>query len=133
MRSNGEGRRYRDAGRGGGEPAERDLPCETGERACDPRLHLRKDAHELHPHPAGRQGDGTDDAVRLNQGTHYVPSEVRGPDESDGISEENLPQVQDRAAQRRGASDLLRSAAQAETGMTTLVSSRVDNTLNNQL
>jgi hypothetical protein len=41
-------------------------------------------------------------------------------DESNGIRKENLPQVQDRAAQGRGAGDLLRPAAQAETRMTSL-------------
>ena len=29
--------------------------------------HLRKDAHALHPHPAGRQGDGGVDALRFER------------------------------------------------------------------
>jgi hypothetical protein len=48
--------------------------------------------------------------------------------ESDGFSEENLPQVQDRAAQGRGASDLLRSAPQTASRM-----SESFNTLTNQI
>jgi hypothetical protein len=37
--------------------------------------------------------------------------------ESDGIGEENVPQLQDRAAQGRGARDLQGSAAQAAPGV----------------
>jgi hypothetical protein len=37
-----QGRRHRDAGRGGGEPAERHLPGEVGERPHHPLLHLGK-------------------------------------------------------------------------------------------
>jgi hypothetical protein len=46
-----------------------------------------------------------------HQVPHYVQSEVKEKHhESDGFSEEDLPQVQDRAAQGRGAGDLLGSA-----------------------
>jgi preprotein translocase subunit SecY len=61
--ADGQGRCHRNAGRGRGKPAKRNFPREAGKRAHDPRLHLGKDAHELHPHPAGRQSDGADDAV----------------------------------------------------------------------
>ena len=44
-----------------------------------------KDAHALHPHPAGRQGDGGADAVRPDAGAHRVPRQV---DEKQG--EQNM-------------------------------------------
>jgi hypothetical protein len=56
----------------------------------------------------------------------------RGIYESNGFSEEDLPQVQDRAAQGRGARDLRGSTAQAAPRVRTLAV-LVDNTLLNQL
>ena len=66
VRANGEGRNDPDAGGDRGNPAERDLPGEAGKRARGAGTHLREDAHALHPHPAGRQGDGGADALRFD-------------------------------------------------------------------
>src|SRR5579862_5231648 len=50
---NGEGRNDRDAGRGGGDAAERNVSREARERPCRARAHLGKDAHALHQDSAG--------------------------------------------------------------------------------
>ena len=42
-----------DAGRGSGEPAERDISREAGKRARGARTYFGKDADALHPHPPG--------------------------------------------------------------------------------
>ena len=59
-RIDGERRHDTDAGRDRGDPAQCNLPGEAGKRPCGAGTYLRQDAHALHPHPAGRQGDGGD-------------------------------------------------------------------------
>ena len=39
-------------------PAQRNIPGEAGKRSHGAGPHFRQDAHALHPHPPGRQGDG---------------------------------------------------------------------------
>ena len=72
LRNHVQGRRDRNAGRGGGKPAKRDVQGEAGEWTRDSRLHLRENANELHPHPSGGQGDGADDALRPHEGAHNL-------------------------------------------------------------
>ena len=38
--------------------------------------YLRKDAHALHPHSSGRQGDGRTDTLRFESRPHRVPGQV---------------------------------------------------------
>src|SRR4029077_888656 len=57
-------------------PSEHDVPREARERPRGDRAYLRSHAQELHPHPDRRQGQGRDDALRSDQGSHHLPYEV---------------------------------------------------------
>lgn len=75
--TDGEGRRYRDAGRGCRKPPQRDLQGQTRKWAHGTRIHLRQDAHALHTHSARGQGDGSIDTVRPDQGADRFSRQVR--------------------------------------------------------
>src|SRR5688500_1366340 len=63
-------------GHGGGNPSEHHVPRATRERPRDHCPHLRADAQELHPHPDRRQGEGRNDPLRPDQGSHHLSHEV---------------------------------------------------------
>src|SRR5690606_4268877 len=74
--THGKRRRDRIRGHGGGNTSEHHVPCAPRKRARNHCPHLREDAQELHPHPYRRQGQGGNDPVRSDQGTHHLPHEV---------------------------------------------------------
>ena len=57
-------RSHRARRRGRRGPAQHDVPGEARQRPRGARSHLGQDAHELHPHPARRQGQGRAVALR---------------------------------------------------------------------
>jgi hypothetical protein len=80
-------------------------------------FHFGQDAHALHPHPAWRQGDGADDALRPDQGPHHLPRQVKSitgeKHESSRIGQKAVPQLQGHPPQGRGPHHLHGSPPQA--------------------
>jgi preprotein translocase subunit SecY len=74
--AHGERRCNRDAGRGYRKPSQRDVSRATREWSLRIGPYFRKDADALHTHPARRQGYGSANALRPDEGSDCVQDQI---------------------------------------------------------